>query len=325
MTHSVRAHASFLVVASYVMGAGAIVVGCTKDDDSPIVRDSPPDTSAYDAGVDKGDGGRPSSESDATIDASRDEDACSDGGCSLPKTGCAAFSSASFCDDFDNADALTPNKTKWDFIEPTDQPVATLSTVRAVSAPNSLLSRVIDKDTPGAKFAKTITKSGFTEVTWSYDVYLDSIGTEDGFFLDDFQFSDAVVTDSFGFRLVMFAAAGQIKEFKVEHNQPANGGDYTIEPAFPAGTVTLGQWHHVQQSVKFSFGTSSGGDAGATNKVTYTLRIDESTTPVLQKEYVGITREQAAFARMAGMPLVFNKEKSAGLKIHWDNHVVEMK
>ena len=36
-------------------------------------------------------------------------------------------------------------------------------------------------------------------------------------------------------------------------------------------------------------------------------------------------RDQASFARIAGLPLVFNKEKSAGLAIHWDNHVLEMK
>lgn len=77
-----------------------------------------------------------------------------------PPTGCALYPNADFCDDFDNADALTAGKTKWDFIEPGAQPVATLVTDRAVSMPNSLLSQVIDATTTGAKFAKTITKTG---------------------------------------------------------------------------------------------------------------------------------------------------------------------
>ncbi len=88
---------------------------------------------------------------------------------------------------FDLADALKPGSTKWDFIEPTEQPVATLSAVQKVSAPSSLLSRIIDGTTPGAKFAKTVTKAGFKETTWEYDLFLENIGGTDGFFLDDFQ------------------------------------------------------------------------------------------------------------------------------------------
>ena len=241
-----------------------------------------------------------------------------------PLQGCAARATSAFCDDFDSPDALKPGKTKWDFVEPTDQPVATLSTARKVSTPSSLLSRIIDGTTPGAKFAKTITKAGFKEATWEYDVFLENIGTSDGFFLDDFQFSDSGGPDSFGFRLVAFANAGALDFIRVEHNAGANRGPYVIEPSVTAGTVTLGAWHHFKQNVKFEFATGDAGDAGA-DSVTYSLTIDAVAAPAFTKRYAGLTRAQATFARFAGMPLVFNKGNSAGLKIYWDNHVTELK
>jgi hypothetical protein len=240
-----------------------------------------------------------------------------------PPTGCALYPNANFCDDFDNADALTAGKTKWDFIEPTDQPVATLVSDRAVSKPSSLLSRIIDGTTPGAKFAKTITKSGFTEVTWDYDVYLESIGGSDGFFLDDFQFTDATGTDSYGFRLVMFAKDNGLDYLRVEHNgDAAVRGEYDVEDKLPDGTVALGKWMHFTQNVKFTFATSDAGDASR-NKATYTLSVDG--TQAFSKEYVGLARSQATFARIAGLAYVFNKTNSAGLKINWDNEALALK
>ncbi|MBX3221179.1 MAG: hypothetical protein KF795_11715 [Labilithrix sp.] len=307
------------MLASLLSTAVAVAAGCADDADSLLTN---PDDSP---GTPSVDGGRATDDEDAAtdpIDSGTDaapDDACADGGCVAPN-GCAAFPEASFCDDFDRADALTAGKTRWDFIEPSEQPVATLSSAHAVSAPSSLLSRVIDRDTPGAKFAKTVTKANFEEVTWAYDVYFDSIGQEDGFFLDDFQFSDAAGPDTFGFRLVMFAQAGAIRELKVEHNRQANGGPYVIEPALAAGAVELGKWHHFEQTVKFTFADDPAGD-----KAQYTLRIDGAATPAFQAEYPGARREQVAFARIAGLPLVFNKERSAGLAIHWDNHVLELK
>jgi hypothetical protein len=269
---------------------------------------------------------------DAATGPATETDACADGGCA-PLSGCAAHAGAAFCDDFDRADALTPGKTRWDFIEPTDQPVATLSAVQKVSAPSSLLSRVIDGTTPGAKFAKTVTKASFTQATWEYDVFLENIGTTDGFFLDDFQFTDAAGPDSFGFRLVMFSKAGALDLVRVEHNQQVTGGPYVIEPGLATGAVALGKWHHFKQSVKFDFGSGDAGagdagdagDAGAGQTIEYSLWIDDAAAPAFQKKYAAPTRQQTAFARIAGMPLVFNKGNSAGLKIYWDNHVVDLK
>ncbi len=325
MPHLLRLVGGRQVFAMVALSAFAVAGGCTQvTSDTAPETDPIPSRPSKDAGASRNeDDTSPSPSKDAGANTDKDVDACADGGCGAP-TGCAAHPEASFCDDFDSADALTPNKTKWDFIEPTDQPVATLSSTKAVSAPSSLLSRVIDKDTPGAKFAKTVTKAGFTEVTWSYDVYFDSIGNEDGFFLDDFQFTDAVGPDTFGFRLVMFAEGSALKELKIEHNQQANGGDYIIEQPLTAGAVELRKWHHFEQKVKFTFASGDTGEAGE-NRVLYSLRIDNAATPAFEKEYAGVTREQAAFARIAGMPLVFNKERSAGLAIYWDNHVLEMK
>jgi hypothetical protein len=156
------------------------------------------------------------------------------------------------------------------------------------------------------------------EATWEYDVYFENIGTTDGYFLDDFQFSDKGGPDTFGFRLVMFANQGAIGEIKVEHNRQATGGSYVIEPPLPAGTIALGKWHHFKQNVKFTFADPGG-------KVEYTLTVDKAATPAFQKQYDGIARADATLVRFAAMPFVFNKEKSAGLKIYWDNQVVDIK
>jgi hypothetical protein len=330
MNHRLQARATSIIALSAAACAFAVAVGCSDTASSltkPEEQTSTPtptptpgreagSMSPVDASVDE--------LTDAASDATERTDACADGGCLPPPVGCAAQPQAAFCDDFDTADALTPGKTKWDFVEPTEQPVATLSTVQKVSAPSSLLSRIIDATTPGAKLAKTVTKAGFQEATWEYDVFFENVGTTDGFFLDDFQFTDG---DNFGFRLVMFANAGAIGELKVEHNQNATGGPYVIEPPLAAGKVALGKWHHFKQRVAFEFANPDAGapDGGATNGVEYSLWVDDLTVPAFQKKYAGPTRQQAAFARIAAMPLVFNKEKSAGLKIYWDNHVLELK
>jgi hypothetical protein len=299
--------------------AMAVAGGCSSDDAAaptrPVVDPSLP---GVDSSV------APTPDASEPVDAATDTAVADAADSSAPLQGCALHATSAFCDDFDSADALKPGKTKWDFVEPSDQPVATLSGTQKVSAPSSLLSRIIDGTTPGAKFAKTITKAGFKEATWEYDVFLENIGTTDGFFLDDFQFSDSGGPDSFGFRLVAFANAGALDFIRVEHNAGANGGPYVLEPNVTAGTVTLGAWHHFKQSVKFDFATADAGDAGA-DSVTYTLTVDGAATPTFTKRYAGITRAQATFARFAGMPLVFNKGNSAGLKIYWDNHVAELK
>lgn len=327
MNHRLRARATGFIFVSAACALG-VAAGCS-DSTSPLEPGGDPPATT----VPGKDSSAPQVDSgDAPVDAAADTGEPTDGGADtgVILTGCAARPEAAFCDDFDDADALKPGKTKWDFIEPTDQPVATLSTVQKVSAPSSLLSRIIDGTTPGAKFAKTVTKAGFKEASWEYDVFFENVGTTDGYFLDDFQFSDSAGPDAFGYRLVMFANAGAIGELKVEHNQPATGGPYVIEPALAAGKVVLGKWHHFKQTVKFDFasgdaGASDAGDAGAGDRVTYSLWIDEGAAPAFQKSYAGPTRQQATFARIAGMPLVFNKANSAGLKIYWDNHVLELK
>jgi hypothetical protein len=305
----------------------AVAGGCSSDDPATSIAQPGADSSspAPDGSV------APQLDSgEAPVDASVTDTSApvdaADGAVALQ--GCAAHATAAFCDDFDSPDALKAGSTKWDFIEPTDQPVATLSTVQKVSAPSSLLSRVIDATTPGAKFAKTITKANFTEATWEYDVFLENIGTTDGFFLDDFQFTDAAGPDGFGFRLVMFSNAGAIGDFRVEHNANANGGPYVIEPDLPAGSATLNAWHHFKQDVKLAFASGdAGADAGdgGADSITYTLTVDDAATPAFTKTYPGITRAQATFVRFSGMPLIFNKDHSTGLKIYWDNHVTDLK
>lgn len=302
-----RIRASHLVPVTAL--ALAIAAGCS--DESTTSNESPqaaaPNTDKKTPTTGDGDSGNTTPPIQTT---DRDAEA------PQPK-GCALTPNADFCDDFDSADALTAGKTKWDFIEPTDQPVATLSSERAVSAPSSLLSRIIDGSTPGAKFAKTITKSNFTEATWDYDVYFENPGQNDGYFLDDFQFAEG---DAFGFRIVAFAKDGAVDFARVEHNADAIRGPYDLGDHLPEGTITLGKWLHFTQNVKFEF-AEDAGTAG--NKVSYSLSVDG--TQVWTKDYAGVTRAQAAFARIAGLALVFRKDLSAGLKINWDNQVLVLK
>jgi hypothetical protein len=255
-----------------------------------------------------------------TLDPTEDagSDACAEGACA-PVAFCSTRGDSAFCDDFDGPDALMPGKTKWDFLEPATPAVVTLSTERSASAPVSLLTAVIDADTPGAKFAKTLGKANLVKATWEYDVYFDDIGQRDGFFLDDFQFMG---NDEYGFRLVMFTeddGAG-VRELKVEHNRPGDLGGYVIEPPLASGTVELGKWHHFKQTVAFSFAASDE----ETDTAEFSLWIDGKTTPVFEKTYPAPTRAQVTFARFAGMPFIFNKGNSAGLRIYWDNHTVEL-
>jgi|GEM_PF-5138842 len=319
-----RAGAFLFVVASSIVAAA---VGCSVDTDADRGGALPtPEKDGGGAAL-KDSGVTPDPEEDADVPvADAGADACDDGGCVMVLKGCAARPTASFCDDFDSPEALVAGKTKWDFVETAAQPVVTRVTDRSVSAPAAILTQIIDAASPGAKFAKTITKKNFTEATWEYDVYLESIGTTDGFFLDDFQFTDAVGPDTFGFRLVMFANAGAIDFIRVEHNGNAANDPYALEPALEAGKVKLGQWHHFKQTVKLAFGAGdAGADAGDANTAEYSLWVDGGASPTFKKQYKGITRAQAAFARIAGMPLVFNKANSAGLKIYFDNQILDLK
>ena len=317
MNRLLRARAFRIAASTIALGALAVATGC--DDDAEDSTTPPTKTIPKDDGkapstttrvVDAGTG----TATDAAKDAEK-KDVAVEAEAAAPQ-GCAAHATAAFCDDFDNAGALTAGTTKWEFIEQSEQPVVTLSTARAISTPNSLLTQIIDGTSPGAKFAKTLTKANFTEVTWDYDIYLDSVGTGAGFFLDDLQFADG---DTFGFRLVVLADQGEIGTFRVEHNHPILGGGDDFEPV-SAGTVQLGKWHHFTQSAKFEFSTDGGAST-----VKYSLHVDEEPTPAIEKTYPSATRAQIAFARFAGMPFVFDKAASAGLKIHWDNHVLEMK
>jgi len=319
MDSRLRGRVLGLLILSTSACAMVAAGGCSSDDATAPPRPTvDPALPGVDSSV------APDTDASEPVDAATDTSLADAADSSAALQGCGLHAASAFCDDFDSPDALKPGKTKWDFVEPTDQPVATLSATQKVSTPSSLLSRIIDGATPGAKFGKTITKAGFKEATWEYDVLLENIGTSDGFFLDDFQFSDSGGADSFGFRLVAFANAGALDFIRVEHNAGANGGPYVLEPNVAAGTVTLGAWHHFKQSVKFEFATADAGDAGA-DSVTYALTIDNTATPTFTRKYNGITRAQATFARFAGMPLVFNKANSAGLKIYWDNHVAELK
>lgn len=309
-------------VSSLALCAMAVAVGCDDDDaDTPPTTTIPADGGKKDGSPAVYEDG--AVEEDAGKDATIVTDAKAEAEAAAPQ-GCAAFPGADFCDDFDTAGALTAGTTKWDFIEPstTEQPVLTLSTGRAISAPNSLLSQIINAQSPGAQFNKKVTKASFTEATWEYDIYLESIGTGQGFLLDDFQFA---ANDEFGFRILPFAEGGAIKEIKVEHNRGLTGGG-TDANVLSGDAIQLGKWHHFKQTVAFVFATDGGVTAdGGAPSVTYTLTIDRAASPTLEKTYAGAPRASITFAKIAGIPFAWDKGATAGLKINWDNHVLGLK
>lgn len=323
-----RIHVSTALALTFAIGA---VVGCSESTPTPIP--TPPDSeedAAADAGADTStppdeDGGADAaiddaSAEDAAIDADASDDAAVEDADAATPTGCAAEQGADFCDDFDDPNAFTPGATKWDFVETGNPAPVSTSTEQSVSQPRSALTQIFDGTTPGAKFAKTTTKAGFTEATWDYDVFLENIGNGGGFFLDDFQFTDDGGPDRFGFRLVVLSDAGAVGTFRVEHNGDAAGTPYVIEPNLPDGTIELGKWHHLRQTVKFTFADADGGADG----VEYALYVDHQKAPAFTQTYSGITREKAAFVRFASLAYVFDKGASAGLKIHWDNSAVRI-
>lgn len=316
MNRLLRARAFRIAASSIALGALAAATGCDEESNNDNAAPSA-QTSTKDAGKDTST--TPTEDAATAKDAAADTstpDSSTEPDAAPPPQGCAAHATATFCDDFDSEGALTVGTTKWEFIEQSEQPLVTLSSTRAISAPKSLLTQIIDGTSPGAKFAKTLTKANFTEVTWDYDIYLDSVGTGAGFFLDDFQFTD---DDRFGFRLVILADNSAIGTFRVEHNHPILGGGDNFEPVTP-GTVQLGKWHHFKQAVKFDFTTNP-----AEPTVSYAFYIDEASTPAIEKTYASGSRAQIKFARFAGMPFAWDKAASAGLKIHWDNQVLELK
>ncbi len=325
-----RIHVSAALALTFAIGAA---VGCTESTPTPIPPPSDtdedastePDASDDGASPPGEDGGADANTGDASPeDASSDPDADAatdtDADAAAP-TGCAAEVGADFCDDFDDEDAFTAGVTKWDFVETGNPAPVSTSLERSVSQPRSALTQIFDGSTPGAKFAKTTTKAGFTEATWDYDIFLENIGNGGGFFLDDFQFTDDGGPDRFGFRLVILSDAGAIGTFRVEHNGDAAGTPYVIEPNLSDGTIELGKWHHLQQTVKFSFADADGGTDG----VEYALYVDHQKAPAFTQTYSGIPREKAAFARFASLAYVFDKGASAGLKIHWDNSAVRIR
>lgn len=323
-----RIHVSAALALTFAIGAA---VGCTESTPTPIPPPSDtdedastePDASDDGASPPGEDGGADANTGDASLeDASPDPDAATDTDAdAAAPTGCAAEVGADFCDDFDDEDAFTAGVTKWDFVETGNPAPVSTSLERSVSQPRSALTQIFDGSTPGAKFAKTTTKAGFTEATWDYDIFLENIGNGGGFFLDDFQFTDDGGPDRFGFRLVILSDAGAIGTFRVEHNGDAAGTPYVIEPNLPDGTIELGKWHHLQQTVKFSFADADGGTDG----VEYALYVDHQKAPTFTQTYSGITREKAAFVRFASLAYVFDKGASAGLKIHWDNSAVRIR
>lgn len=259
---------------------------------------------------------------DDADDASPELDAASDAAADAPSDAaplgfCASQTGLAFCDDFDDPALSAPDATKWDFLEPVTPPVLTLSTAQARSGARSLLADFPGEPAAyGLRFAKTLPSSTFTEATWRFAVRVEALPANVGFFLVDYQFTDDGGPDRFGFRVVAFSDGdGKIKEARIEHNHPVLGGGDDFEPWLPAGAIKEGAWTQVEMRAKFTF-------AAEGNTVTFRLTLDDASTPVLEKTYPAPDRSKIGFARIAGLPALF--QKTAGHRIHFDDVTVRL-
>ncbi len=198
---------------------------------------------------------------------------------------CSAQTGLAFCDDFDQPWALEPGGIGFDTILNSlvnTSNSLSISTLRAVSAPDSLLVTMIDHGSD-AKVAKTITQT-VAAATYEYDIYIDQLPmAATGTFASDFQFTDTNANgsqggDEFGFRVAIFSKAdGTFDHLEVQHNAPSlpNTPDtiYTVD-------FTAGAWHHLAFSAAFS-ATETPTDGGAPGQVSFQTYVDHSTTPAV--------------------------------------------
>jgi hypothetical protein len=198
---------------------------------------------------------------------------------------CSAQTGLAFCDDFDQSWALEPGGIGFDTILNSlvnTSNSLSISTLRAVSAPDSLLVTMIDQG-GDAKVARTITQT-VAAATYEYDIYIAQLPmAATGTFASDFQFTDTNANgsqgaDQFGFRVAIFSKAdGTFDHLEVQHNAPSlpNTPDTIYTVAFTAGS-----WHHLAFSAAFS-ATGTPTDGGAPGQVSFQTYVDHSTTPAV--------------------------------------------
>jgi hypothetical protein len=198
---------------------------------------------------------------------------------------CSAQTGLAFCDDFDQPWALEPGGIGFDTVLNSlvnTSNSLSISTLRAVSAPDSLLVTMIDHGSD-AKVAKTITQT-VAAATYEYDIYIDQLPmAATGTFASDFQFTDtnsngSQGADQFGFRVAIFSKAdGTFDHLEVQHNAPSlpNTPDtiYTVD-------FTSGAWHHLAFAVAFS-ASGTPTDGGAPGQVSFQTYVDHSATPAV--------------------------------------------
>jgi hypothetical protein len=196
---------------------------------------------------------------------------------------CSAQTGLAFCNDFDQTWALEPGGIGFDtvlnsLVDTTNS--LQISSLRAVSAPDSLLVTMID-DGADAKVAKTVTQT-VAAATYDYDLYIAQLPmAATGTFASDFQFTDTNANgtqgaDQFGFRVAIFSKAdGTFDHLEVQHNAPSlpNTPDTLYTVAFSAGA-----WHHLTFAAAFSAAPTDGGAPGQVSFQTY---VDHATTPAV--------------------------------------------
>jgi hypothetical protein len=284
-------------VALTANAALLFAVACSSDDSSNT--GSPPgddagqtsqDASTMDsshASIDSGGSNVDSSSGDAS---SPPVDASNDAADSAPPVEaavdyCAAQTGLAFCNDFEQTWALEPGGIGFDTILNSLVDTSNslqISTLRSVSAPDSLLVTMIDNGSD-AKVGKTMTQT-VAAATYEYDIYIAQLPmAATGTFASDFQFTDTNANgtqgaDQFGFRVAIFSKAdGTFDHLEVQHNAPSlpNTPDTIYTVAFTAGT-----WHHLAFSAAFSAATSPT-DGGAPGRVSFQTYVDHSTTAAI--------------------------------------------
>jgi hypothetical protein len=276
-------------------------------------RDS---TSAADSGAAAGDSG-PLADSGPIADSSAGD---------APVGYCAGQSGLTFCADFDESNSLFgPGSAGWSQIIP-GAPEIGVSSALSVSPPNALFATL--PEGPGGDQSAQVVElisptSGVAQATYQFDIYVATLpvpasGTVGGF-VADFQFDDntedgGAGSDTFGFRIGLFANPTGFDHADLEHNHPDIGGSDDIFGPIP---LNPGSWNHVEMVAAFS----AGSDGGAT--VAFTLYMNGSTAPAVEESFPA-RFTSAPFARIAaGMVYAFDSTyKDWG--IYYDNITLKL-
>jgi hypothetical protein len=249
---------------------------------------------------------------DASVDSARVDgtardaghDSGHDAGHDAAQPRCPGYTDALLCDNFDQS----PLGALWNQ-QSLIAGALTLSSAKAFSPPNALLSVINPNGTSGEGSASLVYTAGqtFNKVRNSYDVYIDQAGQRSAaigsiYLLNGLRY----------YGVYLFVHAGGTVMNIAEEGIIADGGDDTTLHSFPV--FPLQTWIRVILEV----------DYGASPTVTLTLQDPPGTpaTPVLNAIPIVPTITGASMSAYAGIDYVAFPE-TTGWQVYTDNVVLE--